>query len=488
MLYDSDKDGTRVQLDDILSHRLIFIVAEPGQGKTRLVDELVGRAGEDVIKIDLKTRISSEKFGDWLAINGMADNIKTIFLDGLDESPANDIMATIYSILGYIKTNPDRSFYISCRVHYFSKYQTLFSELDGAEYLLINPLERRKAKDFLTNLGVSDGSIKALFDSLTTRNQQGSTILQNPRYLEMIAKEVVKPGFNIEHLNRSNLFSSFIRDALIVEDTKAMKQLAEYKQRFLEHLALTMEVAQTSEISSDDFVTFIERADQGTISIIGREGIEHIYEHSLISKDINGMISFTNTEIQEYLAAKYISRMANPLRKLFSLAFEPNMRRLIPSWRNTVSYMIDDQPEIARFILDAKSTIDSVDEGTELLVTGSTSEKLQESDKSYLFEYIWSMNNRNAAFIDRDVSFNLARYADSSQITDTANSFLKMKSTKSLRTKYINHIIFIGNVILLRRVPSQVEQQVIEKLLRIALNRKDSSVQYNAIHVPLHLN
>lgn len=482
--FDYDDDTTSTGLSDILENRVTFIVAEPGQGKTRLIEELEGLY-ENARRIDFRTKLPGQNLDSWLRLNNIHDDTAIILLDGLDESPNRDIIETIRGLIYHIKIHPKCKYVISSRIHYFSKYQNIFRGIPEAHYLFINPLESHEAKKFLEQIGVEESAIRKLFNSLPRGSTGDSSILQNPRYLEIIAKKLEDENFNAEDLDRSMLFASLVNKQLLSEDEKSGRQLAELKQRFLEHVALTMKIAQVTEISTDDFITFIDRASSDVKLLLGNTDIEDIYEHALLTKNIEGRIYFTNVEIQEYLAAKYIARMANPIRKVFTLAFDSQTRRLIPSWRNTLSYLVDEMPEMARLIIDLQSEDATLNDDTELLVTGVNAVCMTNSDKEYIFDRIWSQHKRQSTFIDREVLFNLARYASSGQIESVLQFVIAKRNTKANHAMLLNAIVFCGEALLLNRYNKEDNRRLVEILLTIACRRvknNNHDLQYNAIH------
>lgn len=482
--FDYDDDTTSARLSDILENRVTFIVAEPGQGKTRLIEELEGLY-ENARRIDFRTKLPGQNLDSWLRLNNIHDDTDIILLDGLDESPNRDIIETIRELVYYIKRHPKCKYVISSRIHYFSKYQNIFRGIPDAHYLFINPLKSHEAKKFLEQIGVEEGVIRKLFNSLPCGRTGDNSILQNPRYLEIIAKKLEDENFNVEDLNRSMLFASLVSKQLLSEDEKSGRQLAELKQRFLEHVALTMKIAQVTEISTDDFITFIDRASSDVKLLLGNTDIEDIYEHALLTKNVEGRIYFTNAEIQEYLAAKYIARMANPIRKAFTLAFDSQTRRLIPSWRNTLSYLVDEIPEMARLIIDLQSGDATLNDDTELLVTGVNAVCMTSSDKEYIFDRIWSQHKKQSTFIDREVLFNLARYASSDQIESVLQFVIAKRNTKANHAMLLNAIVFCGEALLLNRYNKEDNRRLVERLLTIAcrtVKNNNHDLQYNAIH------
>lgn len=480
----SDDDNTRISLDEILDRGLVFIVAEPGQGKSRLVNELYRKAsdiGKKVYRCELKGKTDDNSISQWLATKGVPENAEVILLDGLDEAPARAINSTIYSLVDYVRNHPKTSFHISSRIHYFTKYQLSFSELNQAEFLLIKPLERSRAKTFLRSHNIQEGVIKKLFSSLQFGERV--SVLQNPRYLEMIAREVSKPTFDPSSLNRASLFEAFINGALGIEDQKVASQMAGYKKRLLELLALTMEVAQIKEIMADDFVTFMERAKSDAKMIAAQQaGIENIYEHSLLNKDLYGKITFTNTEVQEYLAAQYLMRMANPERKVFSVAIEPNLREVIPTWRNTLSFIIDELPRVARGIVDLSCNRLLLDENTAELVTGCTSGKMSEDDRRHIFDYIWENNQARQYPIGRDISLNLASYVDEQRVFKIVNQLINARLSPKSSNGLLNLIRLSSDLLLLERFDADTRKRVKSKLLKFARQSNDSIIRSSALH------
>ena len=178
-----------------MENRVTFIVAEPGQGKTRLIEELEGLY-ENARRIDFRTKLPGQNLDSWLRLNNIHDDTAIILLDGLDESPNRDIIETIRGLIYHIKIHPKCKYVISSRIHYFSKYQNIFRGIPEAHYLFINPLESHEAKKFLEQIGVEESAIRKLFNSLPRGSTGDSSILQNPRYLEIIAKKLEDENFN----------------------------------------------------------------------------------------------------------------------------------------------------------------------------------------------------------------------------------------------------------------------------------------------------
>ncbi len=83
-------------------------------------------------------------------------------------------------------------------------------------------------------------------------------------------------------------------------------------KRLLEKLALTMEVYQSTTISKDEFMTFLDELQSDLkLGALAQLSLQKFFDKSLL-KDNHESIEFENTEFQEYLAAKEITRFSDP--------------------------------------------------------------------------------------------------------------------------------------------------------------------------------
>ena len=484
-------DEPEVTLRDVIQRSNLFIVAEPGQGKTRLLEEL-GKInlsnGGTTIYLDLKQKASDEGIESFIKRSGYkADDSKPalILLDALDEVAPRNVIRTIEYIKTYITSHSSHKVFVSCRVHFFSKYEHSFSGLAHAEFLLIEPLESRQSKQLLKSIGIDQPTIAKLFESLKFVGREDPTVLHNPRYLEMLVGYVKANPELAKKLNRADLFEAFVSSALFIEDNKNGRQLGLLKKRFLEKLALAMEIAQVNVISEDELLTFIDEAKSDVkMTLINQIEVEDLYEHSLLKKT-NQEISFDNAEIQEYLAAKGILRLNDPIRCVFNVAIEPNLREPLPSWSNTLSFIIDEIPILAVKLLGIKPSIPaSEDETWHRLVTGSTSPGITDEDKTTIFNRVWGYYQLHDQLISTQVSFRLANYCPTSLITPFIKNLISQKVTPTNqgRVRLINAMHIVGDIVSLEKTTLADAEKVKNKLINLSLNSKDSIIQHNAMN------
>lgn len=477
----------KMTLQDILNRKILFILAEPGQGKTRLLNELVREHNGQSILVDLKQKNRDESIESFIKrtnVNGV-DPAKPslILLDALDEVSPKDVISTINHIKIYINQNPEHKVFVSCRIHFFTKYEYSVSGLDQAEFLLIEALETRQAKDFLRKLGVDQASIITLFESIKFIGREAPTVLHTPRYLEMLSEYIRDNPQKAKALNRADLFEAFVNKALLIEDNKNGRQLALYKKRFLEKLALVMEIAQVNVISEDDLLTFIDEVKSDVkMALINQIDIEDIYEHSLLKKT-GQEISFANAEIQEYLAAKGILRLKDPIRTVFDIAIEPNIREPLPSWSNTLSFVIDEIPSLAVKILNIKSEIPtSEDEVWHRLVTGSTSPSLSKEDKELIFNRVWGYYSERRQIASGEILLRLANYAPDKAVLQQIKKLRGLRLNPINRENAVNVIHLLGDFITLNKIPNSELKSIKNKLVNLSLKSNDKIIQHNAIN------
>ena len=145
--FDYDDDTTSARLSDILENRVTFIVAEPGQGKTRLIEELEGQY-ENARRIDFRTKLPGQNLDSWLRLNNIHDDTDIILLDGLDESPNRDIIETIRGLIYHIKIHPKCKYVISSRIHYLANTKIYLEEFQKHAIYSLTRLNLMKQKNF----------------------------------------------------------------------------------------------------------------------------------------------------------------------------------------------------------------------------------------------------------------------------------------------------------------------------------------------------
>lgn len=426
-------DDETVELDDILQQKLAFVVGEPGQGKTRLLNELALIANSKNLnwnKFSLRKRIGNNSLEESIASSGENDEFDisitddtVIFLDALDEVPSSKFAETVQLLSSYVKKHPDHRIIISSRMHFFTKYESSFAQLN-ASYLAILPLEREQQKEFLKLSGIGESDISIILQKLRYTSRE--TIIETPRYLEYFVDWYLQSGHSAEQMSRSDIFNHFVDKSLKNDDESMSNKVAPLKRRTLEKLALVMEIAQTNSITHEEVVSFIDlfKSEAKLILFTALDDLEEFYNHGLI-RDDGETISFDNVELQEYLAACSIHRMDKLNIAVFDLAVDRDQRMVHPSWYNTLSFILEMHPELLDQILNLqKPSPDKPgrpeDPDTHKLISGVSAQVIPAEERFSIFKRVIDYYIDNDIHIDFEVSSRLAFYAD-----DIAETYLR---------------------------------------------------------------
>jgi hypothetical protein len=305
------------------------------------------------------------------------------------------------------------NFLISCRKNYLNKWQHLFSEIDF-DYIEIFPLDTPKIKEYLSAFGISQKKIDDLLEKLYFQNRP--SILQTPRYLEMIAELVEKEGVEkLKTISRGELFEKFIYKKINIESEKTNEQnCQEIIKRVLEKLALIMEIYQANQITKDELMEFFDDTKSNlNVVFLNQVSINYFYERSLLKDNIDS-IEFENTEFQEYLAAKEILRLGRVEQVIFDLAAVKDLGEIHPSWINTLSFLIESEINILKNVFEyvfSNPQSGHIEEHIRLL-TKYNVDKLALKDKKNVFKMVYSYYQNTGHWIDYDVAEKLSFYYD----------------------------------------------------------------------------
>lgn len=475
-------EDAHITPQDILGQQLVFVVGEPGQGKSRLLAELLKQASGQKALLDLKIRGRDETIDSLIKAqlpHWKPEVESVVLLDGLDEVAQADIQHAIRRIKEYVRNHPDHRVIIASRLHYFAQYTPQFSDLTQARYVMVEPLELKQSRQFLASLGISDAKIQTIIKSLRFKRDD-PLVVQNPRYLEFLA-EFIKANPSItENINRAIIFDNFVDNALKSEDAKNGTSLKQIKRRFLERVALTMEIAQVNTISERGFTTFLDNAkSDAKLALLAQTTVDDLYVHSLLKKDKDDNVSFDNAEMQEYLAAKAILDMKDKWHTLFDIAIDPNLRELYPSWENTVSFLIDEMPELLPELANLKDAPDAVavDESWHRLLTGSTSHKLSGDYKRDIYERVSKYYfDRNLPIAD-EIAFNLANYIPDEQLQPLIEVLNTQANDEAAKIMLVNVTRIIGYAASLDRLTHEQRSAVRSRMIELAKTSKEAHIQ-----------
>ncbi len=421
-----DKFEENNLIDYFVSSRT-FVIAEPGYGKTRLLKELsiINKSlGKESLKVDLKKippqmnllgylKLCIDELSESNRFQIVDSNDIFLCLDGLDEVKQEKFAETIDKIKSFVLQYPKVFIALSCRLHFFKKYQELFVDTDF-RYLRIYPFSMENIKEYLSRAALSDNDIEKLVNSLQFRHR--NLIIQTPRYLEMLLVYIKEKGIkDIGNITRIDLFEYFIYQKLEIEDMLRDTQKRDLIKRVLEKLALIMEIYQTNLLTKDELMTFFDDLHSDLkLSFLQQVPLEIFFDKSLL-KDNGNTIEFDNTEFQEYLAAKEITRLGQVKQTIFDLSIDPELREIFPSWFNTLTFLLELDITLLKPILDFGSRGKDKyiqDEEYHRFLTRANVNTLAEEERKIIFEQIFNYYQAVLHWIDWDIARSLSSYFD----------------------------------------------------------------------------
>lgn len=347
-------DAEPTPITDLGQGKRSVVVGEPGIGKTELMKKIQGsldKGGQLTKFIPLRSLDSIKEID--VFIDKKSRKPKALFLDALDEVPRSAFLNVLKKIQDISEKYPDLSIYVSSRWVFMEKYSNSFS---AYRFIAIKPFTPDQIKEYLSTGTRNADDVDELFRH--TMQFHGRVIIQIPRYLFLFEQYMEnKAATEVLQISRNDLFEHFIYSklALEAENNEEIREMEPVIKRLLEKLALTMEIYQANTITRDELVTFFDDIKSDLkLMVLAQVGIDVLLKNSVlqVSKDDADRIEFENAEFQEYLAAKEITRLAEPRRAAFSFAADVTMNEIYPSWYNTLSFLVDMDPDMLGQLLD----------------------------------------------------------------------------------------------------------------------------------------
>lgn len=489
------------EFKDLFNFLKTFIVAEPGYGKTRLLQEIVLKAnneGKKAIGVESKKiieetveefildqlkRVSAFKSDGFELKN--EENIIICF-DALDEVKLEDFSRTVEKIKTFLAEYNKITTIISCRWHFFQKHKELFIDLDF-RYARIFPFSTEQVELYLKRNSISQENIERIFSTLSFRGRD--LVIQTPRYLELLVSFIKDKGIeNILGITKADLFEFFIYKKLEVEDKNLNTQKRDLIKRVLEKLALIMEIYQTNLLKIDELMSFFDDLQSDLKSALLQQiPVEVFYDKTVLKNNID-TIEFDNTEFQEYLAAKEIIRLGKNIRTIYELSVDPEIREIYPSWFNTLGFVVDLDISILKPLLDfgrmSKEGM-TQDEEYHRFLTKVDVERLHVEDRRAIFKQVFTYYQSVPHWIDWDISKNLSYYFDKSQL-ELIKYYSDGRRFKNDETKRIVHLGNAAQIVgfILERDIFDNEEKAYwkQKLIKFAKDKNENGVlQRNAL-------
>jgi hypothetical protein len=327
-----------------------LIVGEPGVGKTKLLEKIKEHLDKEGVTTELISLKRADSINRIDAFLGMRANApRALLLDGLDEVQSSRFPSVLDKIEDISRQDPDLSIYLSTRWLFINRYATSFPSY---RFITISPFTREQVREYLLAAHHSEADVDDLLNRVMSFSHQ-MLVIQVPRYLSYLNDFLKAKGLKAAaQVSRNELFEYFIYSKLDLEEKKLNTDKREITKRVLEKLALTMEIYQSNVISKDELMTFFDDLQSDLkLAALSQISLEVFFDYSLLKNNID-TIEFENTEFQEYLAAKEITRFSDPGRAAFSFAVDPNVQEMYPTWFNALTFLVDMQPDLLEQLVE----------------------------------------------------------------------------------------------------------------------------------------
>ncbi|MCO5168176.1 MAG: hypothetical protein M9894_17685 [Planctomycetes bacterium] len=458
-------------------HHRIMVVGEPGAGKTRLLKEFVlhaAGAAREAAFVDLKSiedynalptcleegsptaqvvpgsspeqteqanQLRTSRFtlprGERAAeadeedrpvqhVEATADERPTaervvVCLDALDEVARHDLSKALESIALFCRDYPRVAVVVSCRTHHLERFATAISSL-AFTYVEVLGLSDDQKRQFLSQ---DSADPAALLRECSPETQR---VLEVPRYMRMFVELGRAVGFEkLRGLTRSEIFEAFIYRKLR-EEAKKVGKGEEHKveaiTRALEALALVMEIQQANVLPKEDLVTFFDDVQSNLAQYVWKEVtladfVDRTVLKTQASASGGDAVEFECREFQEYLAAKELSRLGQGRRThhiVYDLMVSPGLSDIIPSWYNTLSFLLDREPDLLPTIMRVGSAETRVvqPEDYHRLVMSVRPERLSPGQRRSIFKQVLDYYATASVWLPIGLPYLLARYSDPS--------------------------------------------------------------------------
>lgn len=435
-------------LYELCTYDFITVVSEPGNGKSRLLKELVIQSyshGFDSFFLDLKKlkgksienrileclknpkdlplsddEVASSKdyfFSKNFGLNNVNPNI-LVCLDALDEVKKEDLYHCIDEIKSFKASFSNIKITLSCRSYLYKKNEDILSEIN-VQLVELQPFSPYNVNLYLKAHSFTEKEVKQVTDHFYKGFKV--EIINSPRILEIFVKLKEKETLSKAlQKSKAELLEHFIYGELNSEDEKANKNHKELIQRVLEKLALTMEVYQSKQITKDELLTFFDDVNSSlTNTFLTQVKLDDFNDRGLlITSEDGSSIQFQNAEFQEYLAAKEITRFSRIDQALFDLVIDKKLEEVFSSWTNTIKYLIELKPAIqvvlVEFICRKKSGTNKDLIERVLLSDTNKVHGLSEEDKNKVFFLIYDLCKENKWYLNYQLASKISLYLNSS--------------------------------------------------------------------------
>ena len=386
----------------------------------------------------------------------LPENQLLVILDGLDEIESKNKRDFIRKIELFSEQYPSATIIVSCRTNfYLSGSEQSAGTLKGFDTYVLRDLQYPEIEKYIQQKFPEKTS--RFFDEINKNQLQ--SLLQIPFYLVRLVDlfEV-----NNSFLNSKALFFEHLLISRITFDEDHFRttiELNEYRDkivRTLEHVALGMEALGRNYILGDELKRLLP-------DLTLRDLIKHCTTWK--TEDEGVTWQFEHNNIQEYLAARTLSRQSLDIIKDF-VSFQPEYKKIIPSFVNTLSFLlsISENPELLDWILEKEPEI----------AIKFEPDKIENPDKIKIFKDLFNYYKERQIWIDRD-KFRYDEIGRFGQLDEIIDFLLTEIEAAKHYTTLGNAIKILGTM----RLPHSFKSRANDLLIKTAVNKLDTEATEN---------
>jgi GTPase SAR1 family protein len=468
-------------LDIIEKENKIVIIGDAGVGKTTELRRIASHFSDEksnfipfYIKLNQYVDQNIEDFlpNDWQSI---PDYNLLVILDGLDEIESKNKSNAIRKIELFSEQHTSSKIVVSSRSNFYqSGANNSPGTLSNFRAFTILPIEYSQIEEYIK------ANIAFSYDDFI--NEIHLHRLTDLLYIPFYLTELIKL-YNIKNklmTNKSDLFGEFITlriesDELHYRTTTDLKSKRNTILNALERIALGAEIIGKNNITNEELERIIP--DIETLNLL-----KHC---SLINKSEgnNTIWQYEHNSIQEFLAARLLSKQSFDTIKSF-ISFEPDFKKVIPSWLNTVSFLFS--------LIEEESFIDWILENEPDICVKFENDKIDSSIRIKVFNRIFEDHKTKQIWINRDkyrydelakfgqdnktVEYLIYELESATHYTIASNALkilAKMRIQTDYRDRLKDNLVKVALNDFITDIPDNVQQDALRSLSDLNFNSKD---------------
>jgi hypothetical protein len=387
---------------------------------------------------------------DW---KKLPENQLLVMFDGLDEIESKNKRDFIRKIELFSEQYPNTTCIVSCRTNFYqSGSEQSPATLNGFKAYILRDLHYSEIEKYIQQKFAAKAS--RFYEEINISQLQ--SLLKIPFFLVKLA-DLFEVNNTLPN-NKALIFEHLLISRITFDEDhfRTTIELNEHREkivRTLEQVALGMEALGRNYISGDELIRLIP-------DLTLRDLIKHCTTWKTEDEGITWQ--FEHNNIQEYLAAKVLSRQALETIKDF-VSFQPEYNKIIPSWVNTLSFLlsISEDPELLNWILENQPET----------AIKFEPDKVEDSSKIKIFKDVFNYYKERQIWIDKD-KFRYNEFGRFGQLDEIIDFILSEIGSSNHYTTLSNAIKILGTM----HLPHSFQNRARDLLLKAATNRLGTEI------------